>query len=152
MHAWCRGATRRYAYSYKDNEIQLYRTLSSHAGVAARHYRELISKGAEPCLEQPEFALSTDPLRPDPPKQRMVQIRTRSAKPNLLLRTDRSMVQMNRVDVLRSILDLHTNTPYKRNLALSELARAMHHRKSIHSIHVRFRNSENACELTNLKN
>jgi hypothetical protein len=48
-------------------------------------------------------------------------------------------------------MGLHTNPPYKRNLVLSELARAMHDGESIHDIHVKFRNSENAYKLKNLK-
>ena len=45
-----------------------------------------------------------------------------------------------------------TNPPYKRNTALSELARAMHDGKSIHEIHVKFRNSENTYDLFLVKN
>jgi hypothetical protein len=65
-----------------------------------RRVRDSIPKGAEPCLKQLEFALSTGYLvAPDPPKQQMIPIRTRSAKPDIVLH-DLSMVQMNRVDVL----------------------------------------------------
>ena len=51
----------------------------------------------------------------------------------------------------QAILGLHTNPPYKRNTALSSLARAMHDGKLIHEIHVKFRNSENTCEFKTLK-
>ena len=51
----------------------------------------------------------------------------------------------------QAILGLHTNPPYKRNTALSELARAMHDGKLIHEIDVKFRNSENTCKIKNLK-
>jgi hypothetical protein len=51
----------------------------------------------------------------------------------------------------QAILGLHTDPPYKRNLSLSELARAMHEGKSIHEIHVKIQISENTCKFKNLE-
>jgi hypothetical protein len=136
---------------------------------------ELISKGAESPPLQLEFATSTGPLGPDPPKLQIGECANRFAKPDLL-QTDPVVEGANKprgrplldtpydrsgqcsTQQLRgapwqahTILGLHTNPPYKRNTALSELARAMHDGKSIHEIHVKFRNSENTCKFKNLK-
>ena len=51
----------------------------------------------------------------------------------------------------QAILGLHTNPLYKRDTALSKLARAMHDGKSIHEIHLKFRNSEKPFKFKNLK-
>ena len=90
---------------------ELYRTLSSckrpreaplcvcACPSRGRTIRDSIPKGSAPCFEQLECALLTGHLAPDPPKQQMIQIHTRSAKPDLVL-DDWSVVQMDRVDVL----------------------------------------------------
>ena len=116
MHAWWRGRRARTRIPH-DTAVQILRyscivrafieqTSVGHLTVCLcaprmsfTFYRFRKKEKAEAHLKQLEFALSTGHLEPDPPKQQMIPVLPRVAKPELML-DGRPMVQTNRVDVL----------------------------------------------------